>query len=627
MPYWLLFERDRMSKFKSDTIMSGNEAIARGALEEGVGFCASYPGTPSTEITTNLFKVAAEHDIHVEWSTNEKVALEAAAAASWAGIPALCPMKSLGLNVASDFLLNLNLSGSGKGGLVIVVCDDPRGHSSSNEQDSRFYAKAAQVPLLEPSTYQEAKDVTKEAFRLSQKYEVPVIVRSTTRLSHSRGMVRLGKVPTSKKKTKTLQKHLYNVPSPHLKHRDLLEKIEKVSVEFEDFPFNVGTNIKDMKLLVVSSGISSLYTHEAIQSLDSVGIGHMNLAATYPVPRKSIIDLLKRVDRILFVEENDPFLEDAIRSISAELEETPHFYGKQTRHIPSYGEMTTDVVRTALAKLTGQEKSLKQKDHSSDVLVDRPLTFCVGCTHRNFYWAIRTVKKRLGGKLVVAGDIGCYSLGVFYDEAMDTMQSMGSGIGVGSGLGQLQRFGFDSKVVSVAGDSTFFHACLPGLINARHKNADLTFVILDNATTAMTGFQVHPGSSDQENHLRRVQIENLVKAVEPDFFSTGDATDIKSLTNLLHSTVQKEGLKVLLLDSVCRLEEVKRKPGFVGAAPVKIDEELCKGVTCMICARDFGCPALSWNTETHYPVVLDHVCVQCGACIAVCPHNAIVEGE
>jgi indolepyruvate ferredoxin oxidoreductase alpha subunit len=616
-----------MSDSKRDIIMSGNEAIARGALEAGIGFCASYPGTPSTEITTNLFKVAAERDIYVEWSTNEKVAMEAAAAASWAGIPALCPMKSLGLNVASDFLLNLNLSGSGKGGLVIVVCDDPRGHSSSNEQDSRFYAKTAKIPLFEPSTYQEAKDVTKAAFKLSQKYEVPVLVRSTTRLSHSRGLVHTGKVSTKTKKTHALPERLYNVPSPHLRHRDLLEKMEEVTKEFEESPFNVDTNVNDMSILVISSGINSLYIQEAIQTLQSEKIGHLNVVTTYPLPKKTISDLLQGVDRILFVEENDPFLDDAIRSLSADFEETPHFYGKRTGHIPAYGEMNTDVVLTILAKLTGQEESIKKEDHSSDLLVDRPLTLCAGCTHRNFYWAIRTVKKRLGGKLVVAGDIGCYSLGVFYDEAMDTMQAMGSGIGVGSGLGQLQRFGFESKVVSVAGDSTFFHACLPGLINARHKNADLTFVILDNATTAMTGFQVHPGSSNQEDSLRRVQIESLVKAVEPDFFSTGDATDIKALTNLLHSTVQKEGLKVLLLDSVCRLEEVKRKPGFIGETPVKIDEGFCKGEKCMICARDFGCPALIWDAESHYPVVLDNVCVQCGACITVCPHNAILEGE
>jgi indolepyruvate ferredoxin oxidoreductase alpha subunit len=382
-----------------------------------------------------------------------------------------------------------------------------------------------------------------------------------------------------------------------------------------------------MNLLVISSGISSLYTQETIQTHSLDKIGHMNLVATYPIPKKAIIDLLQRVDRVLFIEENDPFLEDEIRSLSAKLEDTPHFYGKKTKHIPSYGEMNTDVVLTALAKLTGQEESVKQEERSSDQLVDRPLTFCAGCTHRNFYWAVQTVKKRLGGKLVVAGDIGCYSLGVFYDEAMDTMHAMGSGIGVGSGLGQLHRFGFDSKVVSVAGDSTFFHACLPGLINARHKNADLTFVILDNATTAMTGYQVHPGSSNQGENLRRVQIDSLVKAVEPDFFSAGDATDIKSLTNLLHSTVQKDGLKVLLLDSVCRLEEVKRKPGFVGATPIKIDRSLCKGEKCKICACDFGCPALSWDPETYYPIVLDHECVQCGACIAVCPYDAIVEGE
>jgi indolepyruvate ferredoxin oxidoreductase alpha subunit len=617
-----------MSEAKHSIIMSGNEAMARGALEAGVGFCASYPGTPSTEIATELFKVAGKYDIHVEWSTNEKVAMESAAAASWMGIPALCSMKSLGLNVASDFLLNLNLSGSGKGGLVIVVCDDPRGHSSSNEQDSRFYAKSAQIPLLEPSTYQEAKDVTIEAFKISQKYEVPVLLRSTTRLSHSRGLVQTGRISTKTKKVRTMAEKLYNVPSPHLRHRDLLEKMEKVVMDFEESPFNSGTNIEAANLLVISSGISSLYSKEAIQALQSEKIGHMNLTTTYPLPKKVITQILQAADSILFVEENDSFLEDQIRSFSVELKESPQFYGKRTGHIPSYGEMNCDLVLNALLRLTGnEEEPTKPKVQKPDILIDRPLTFCAGCTHRNFYWAIRTVKKRMEGKLVVAGDIGCYSLGVFYDEAMDTMHAMGSGIGVGSGLGQLQRFGFESKVVSVAGDSTFFHACLPGLINARHKNADLTFVILDNATTAMTGFQVHPGSSSQEDNLRRVNIESLVRAVEPDFFSTGDATDIKSLINLLHSTVKKDGLKILLLESVCRLEEVKRKPGFIGKTPVRIERSLCKGEKCKICVADFGCPALSWDSVTNYPVVLDHVCVRCGACIAVCPHNAIMEDD
>jgi indolepyruvate ferredoxin oxidoreductase alpha subunit len=616
-----------MNNNQHSRIMSGNEAIARGALEAGIGFCASYPGTPSTEIATSLFKVADEYDIHVEWSTNEKVAMEAAAAASWTGIPALCSMKSLGLNVASDFLLNLNLSGSGTGGLVIVVCDDPRGHSSSNEQDSRFYAKAAKIPMFEPSTYQEAKEVTIKAFTLSQKHQIPVLIRSTTRLSHSRGLVQIGKVSTRKKKANGLQERLYNVPTPHLRHRDLLEKMEGIAQEFESSPFEHSTNTKECELLIVTSGISSLYSQEAIQILAADRIGHTNIVTTYPLPKRRIIGLIQDVEKILFVEENDPFLEDEVRSLYAELGKTPHFYGKWTGHIPSYGEMNTDIVVNAIARLIGLEDPLKKQNRSSDLLIERPLTFCAGCTHRNFYWAVRTVKKRLGGKLVVAGDIGCYSLGVFYDEAMDTMHAMGSGIGVASGLGQLERFGFDSEVIAVAGDSTFFHACLPGLINARHKNANLTFAILDNATTAMTGFQTHPGSKEQDKNMKRVQIEKLVKAIEPDFFAIGDASDLISTTDRLHSTVQKKGLKVLLFESVCRLEEAKRVPDQVGTMPVRIDRSLCKGEKCKICARDFGCPALSWDTEDNYPVVLEHICIQCGACIAVCPHNAIVEDD
>ncbi|MHA1949184.1 MAG: thiamine pyrophosphate-dependent enzyme [Candidatus Thorarchaeota archaeon] len=586
----------------------------------------SYPGTPSTEITARLFEAAQEYDIHVEWSTNEKVALESAAAASWVGIPAMCPMKSLGLNVASDFLLNLNLSGSGKGGLVIVVCDDPRGHSSSNEQDSRFYAKAAQLPLLEPSTYQEAKDVTKYAFELSQKFEVPVIVRCTTRLSHSRGLVSPGDISKKKKKAEKIAEKLYNVPSPHLRHRDLLDKMSHVSSEFENSSFNTSTEISG-DLLVITSGISSLYAQEAIHMLGSETISHLNLVTTHPLPLGRVTQRLEKAERVLFIEENDSFLEDEIRSHAAGFTKCPQFFGKKTGDISSYGEMDTDTILTVLRKLTGQKVNVPKKDRKlfSNLLVERPLTFCAGCTHRNFYWAVRTVRKRLGEKLVVAGDIGCYSLGVFYDQAMDTMQAMGSGIGVGSGLGQLSRFGFDSKVISLAGDSTFFHSCLPGLVNARHKNADLTFVILDNATTAMTGYQEHPGSSHQSRNRQRVDIERMVKAIEPDHYVRGDATDIPPLTDLLYSTVQKDGLKVILLDSVCRLEEVKRNPGYVGETPVKIDRSLCKGEKCKICYSDFACPAFDWDCETGQPVVLDHDCVYCGACIAVCPYKAIME--
>lgn len=612
-----------MTDSNHEAIMGGNEAIARGALEAGIGFCASYPGTPSTEITTILQRKSEEYDIYVEWSANEKVALEAAAGASWAGVPAICPMKSLGLNVASDFLLNLNLSGTGTGGLVIVVCDDPQGHSSSNEQDSRFYAKAAQIPLLEPSTYQEAKDIVPFALKLSQKHEVPVLIRSTTRLSHSRGLVTKREIPEREWTAGFLKEGLFNVPSPHFKHRDLLTKMRKISKTYEESKWNTQSSMKDLDVLIISSGISRRYSQEAVHLLDTNDIGILNLVTTYPMPKRIIVAALKETKRVLFSEEIDPFLEDEVRALAIELDNIPEFHGKRTGAVPTFGEMTTDVMQEAIAKLKNIKLD-KRKKIDSDILVPRPLTFCAGCTHRNFYWAIRKVRKRVGDKLVVAGDIGCYSLGVFYDRAMTTMQAMGSGIGVATGLGQLERFGFDAKVLAVAGDSTFFHACIPGLINAKHKNSNLTFVILDNETTAMTGFQTHPGALHQESNLRRVKIEEIIKAIEPDFYARSDANNIPELIDLLHSTINKDGLKVLLLDSVCVLEEARREP-TAKETSFRIDKDLCIGEKCLICVSDFACPAISWDKKIGHPIILDQLCVQCGACVAVCPHEAIKE--
>jgi len=603
--------------------MGGNEAIARGALEAGIGFCASYPGTPSTEIATTLQELADEYSIYVEWSVNEKVALEAAAGASWAGIPAICSMKSLGMNVASDFLLNLNLSGTGPGGLVIVVCDDPQGHSSSNEQDSRFYAKAAQIPLLEPSTYQEAKDIIPFALKLSQEYQVPVVIRSTTRLSHSRGLVIKGEIPKRNWSAVQLSDDLFNVPTPHLKHRDLLNKMEQISKLFEKSSWNNVPTKKEIDVLIISSGICRRYSEEAIHLLEAERCDILNLVTTYPLPIKIVKAALVQAKRVLFSEEIDPFVEEEVRSLAIELNSIPEFHGKRTGAIPAYGEMSTDIMREAIAKLM-KIKFDKIEHTDSDILIPRPLTFCAGCTHRNFYWAVRKVRKRVKDKLVVAGDIGCYSLGVFYDRAMTTMQAMGSGIGVASGLGQLARFGFDDKVIAVAGDSTFFHACIPGLINAKHKGANLTFVILDNETTAMTGFQTHPGAVHQEPNLTRVKIENIVKAIEPNFFARSNANSVPELVDLLFSTIHKDGLKVLLLDSICRLEVARREPAIEGIS-FRIDNDLCKGEKCLICVQDFACPAFNWDSAVNYPEILEHLCVKCGACITVCPYDAITE--
>lgn len=433
----------------------------------------------------------------------------------------------------------------------------------------------------------------------------------------------MGDIPKREWKAGPLKDNLFNVPSPHFKHRDLLNKMEQISKAYDESKWNTHHPQKDLDVLIISSGISRLYSQEAIHLLDSKNTGILNLVTTYPLPKKIVVDALKKTKRVLFSEEIDPFVEDEVRSLAVDLDNIPKFHGRRTGEIPAYGEMTADVMREAIAELKNIKLDKRVKI-DSDLLVPRPLTFCAGCTHRNFYWAVRKVRKRVGDKLVVAGDIGCYSLGVFYDRSMTTMQAMGSGIGVATGLGQLERFGFDSKVLAVAGDSTFFHACIPGLINAKHKKANLTFVVLDNATTAMTGFQTHPGALHQEASQKRVEIEEIIKAIEPDFFARGDANNIPELIDLLHSTINKDGLKVLLLDSVCILEEARRE-STAKDTTFRIDKDLCIGEKCFICVSDFACPAISWNNNMEHPIILDQLCVQCGACVAVCPHDAIKE--
>jgi indolepyruvate ferredoxin oxidoreductase alpha subunit len=616
----------------SRVVMSGNEAFARGAFEAGIRFCSSYPGTPSTGITTAVMKEAESRGIYAEWSVNEKVALEAAAGASWAGIPAICPMKSLGLNVASDFLLNLNLSGSGHGGLVIFVCDDPRGHSSSNEQDSRFYAKAAAVPLLEPSSYQEAKDIVPMAIEISKRYEIPVVVRSTTRLGHSRGVVELGEIADRTwEKPLKLAGNLFNIPNPHLRHRDLLEKIDRVAEEFETHPFNRFQGPDEMDLLTISSGICQKYVDEALEVVNAQNVGRLGLVTTFPVPAGFLSSTLSRTRDVLFVEETDPFLEDEVRALSTmrEFGGNPRFHGKRSAVVPSYGEMNVENSLAALRAVLGIQPETVDEVYESRVeeakklLIPRGLTFCAGCTHKNVYWAIQKVRDSLGGKLIVAGDIGCYSLGAFYNESMQTMHAMGSGIGVANGLGQLERFGLDSKVIAVAGDSTFFHACIPALVNAKHKKADLTFLILDNSTTAMTGFQKHPGSAEQDSNLHRVSIEKIVRAVEPDTVQVGDATKIPSTISMIKDVIEKPGFNVIILNSICRLEELKSGWVYENLPAIEVDADACLGEDCKVCVGEFNSAGLGWDSKSGRPVALEHVCVRCGACISVCPKNAI----
>lgn len=610
-------------------LMSGNEAIARGAIEAGIRFCASYPGTPSTEITEYVMKESDRRGIHAEWSTNEKVALEASTAASWAGLPALCPMKSLGLNVAADFLLNVNLSGTGDGGLVIVVCDDPRGHSSSNEQDSRFYAKAASLPLLEPESCQQAKDMMPYAFEISKKHEIPVILRSTTRLSHTRAVVNLGEIPDIEgASAHTVSSNLYNVPRPDLKHKQLLEKLADIREEFEKSQFN-NLDSSEKSLRVLTSGVTNAYSDEAMRKLNLEDAEILSLATTFPLPEKSVMKAIDSAQDVLFTEEGQPFIEENVAILFARRrnQSPPTLYGKSNGLIERYGELNVDKVARALSRITGREYQPVARSFDEDarqsreLLLDRPPTFCPGCGHRIVYWAIRKAKQRFGKPVVVTGDIGCYSMGVFYDSSLDTMQSMGSGIGTASGLGQLERFGFEQKVIAVAGDSTFFHACLPGLVNARNKNADLTFIIIDNNTTAMTGFQPSPSSHTKRGETFPVDIESMARATLPDYIDIGIASDMQDTTNLIHESLTRDGLKIIILKGVCRLAE--REESETERPQIYVDAESCIGENCRLCMTQFGCLAIGWNEEENHAEIQNHLCVRCGDCIDVCPHDAI----
>ncbi|MEM4734598.1 MAG: thiamine pyrophosphate-dependent enzyme [Candidatus Thorarchaeota archaeon] len=613
---------------KAVQFMSGNEAIARGALEAGVRFYTSYPGTPATEIVATVMRESSPGRVYCEWSVNEKVALEAAAGASWLGVPALCSMKSLGLNVAADFLLNLNLSGSGSGGLLIVVCDDPRGHSSSNEQDSRFYARAACLPLLEPSSPQQAKDIIPYALELSKRHEVPVILRSTTRLSHSRSSVSLGDLPAGDVTVlNRLPKGLFNIPDPHLRHRDLIKKLERISVESDESGLNREEYYQDMDVLVVSTGVCQRYASEAISMLQAGQVGHLGLVTSYPIPRRTVAGAMRRTKRVLVVEETDSFVEEELRTV-ADLEGIDiQIHGKRTDEIPSWGELDPDTVASAIARLSGREwgglPDPEARRQSESILVPRPLTFCAGCTHRNVFWVLNRMRKRRREGLIVLGDIGCYSLGAFYGGAMETMQAMGSGIGTANGVGQLWRFGLRSKVIALAGDSTFFHSCIPALVNLRHKDADVLFLILDNQTTAMTGFQGHPGVGSEVDGHRPVSIERVVDAVGADWLSLADAENITEIESALTGALELRGLRVIILESKCRLyeERIERNHGQAGA--IVIDPDRCKGERCKICVSSYACVAISWDSGSRRPKVLQDICVRCGSCVGVCPNQAI----
>jgi indolepyruvate ferredoxin oxidoreductase, alpha subunit len=626
----------RKANSDSPKFLLGNEALARGALEAGISFAAGYPGTPSSEIIETLAKSAKELNLYVEWSTNEKVAAEGAAAAAISGLRSLVSMKNAGLSVALDFLTHLSLTGLGgqQGALVAVVCDDPDAHSSGDETDSRWLAKFAYSPLMEPSTVQEAHQMIQAAYELSEKHKCYVMLRSYTRLSHASSLVKMGEVRPSQRKARTDPSSCLTPYLAKPKHDTVLRKLEQIEKEFNTSAFNEYLGPDKAKLVVVCSGSGVTSATEAIELMgleESVGI--LKLGTLWPFPKSFVQRHLKDIAQILVAEEVDPFVELHVREALFDVKASKQsVYGKLSGHIPGYGEINPDRLAQALSSILkrdyrprSEEYSKAAKSVADNIMVSRGLSWCPGCPHRGSFWALGKALKADKRDVYVTGDIGCYTLDVFPEGKcqMNLLHAMGSGVGLAAGLGQLGKFGYDQPVISICGDSTFFHASLPGLVNAIYNKSNMILVVLDNQATAMTGFQAHPGVgyNAMGESANRIDIENLCRALGATV-TVSDAFDVKGTTAKIRELLKvNEGVRVLILRRVCellRMKKEKKKP-----LVVKVDAQKCKGEKCAICYSAFRCPAFMQDIDTGKAAIREEACPGCGVCISICPSKAI----
>ncbi|MBN2033414.1 MAG: 4Fe-4S binding protein [Deltaproteobacteria bacterium] len=621
----------------STHFLLGNEAIARGALESGVNFVTGYPGTPSSEIVATLAQVAAEGRLHVEWSTNELAAVEGAGAAATAGLRSLSAMKNAGLSVALDFLTHFAYTGLGNrdGAMVTVVCDDPHGHSSGDETDSRWLARFASTPMLEPLTCQQALDLVKYAFDLSERHGQLIFYRGYTRLCHSSSPVTMGR-------TRRKQNQLYSDTSislnPYLaitKHTALSEKLDKIRREFEACPFNSYEGPEKPDLIIVCSGAGYLCAHEAAELLGLQDlIGFVKLVTLWPFPSKFVRKHLKKAGKVLVVEEVDSFVESLVKeSILDGGMSGIKIYGQGSGHLPLVGEIAPDPVARALADITGIPYESFSQDYRdiiekdlNPLIINRGLTWCAGCPHRASFWALDKAVKADGRDAYVTGEIGCSTLDVFPEgkEQIKLLHSMGSGTGSAAGLGQLEPFKYLQPVIAVCGDSSFFHSSVPRLINAVYNNSKMLQIILDNSATAMTGFQAHPGTGKNAlgDEAPRMDIAEICRSLGCQV-TVADPFEIKASVRTIRNLLKREGVQVLIMHRSCEI--VRMKAEKTHPFDIEIDELACKGEECAICSSSFRCPAIFQNPVTGKAGLKHELCAGCGVCADICPFKAIIK--
>ena len=584
-------------------LLMGNEAIARGAVEAGVSFVSAYPGTPSSEIPATIAKIADRYGIYMEYSTNEKVALEVGIAASWSNLRTMVTMKHVGVNVAADPLMTLAYAGT-EGGFVLVSADDPSMHSSQNEQDNRYYAKLANIPCLEPSSPQEAKDMTIKAFEISEKFKLPVILRPTTRVSHSRGDVVLGDIreKNSVKWEKDPKRKVTLPANARIHHIELLEKMEKVEEYFEGSEFNWIEGSGDFG--IIASGVSYNYVKEALNYL-GIKAEVLKLGTMHPLPRKTILSFMKKHEEILVVEEMEPIVETEAKKIAQEEEIKVKIHGKDI--LPRYYEYSTMQVAEAIGKLVGKNVKIKDVD-VKEYMVPRPPVLCPGCPHRASFYAL----KKAVPDGIYPSDIGCYTLGALPPlSAVDTCICMGGSIGIACGLSKALK---DKKIVTTIGDSTFFHTGLPAMVNGVYNKDDFTIFLLDNRTTAMTGHQPHPGTGKTATGKDTPILypEKIAESIGV-FTRVVDPYNLEETIKALKEAVEYKGVSMVVARRECALiRKTKSEPYY-------IDEEKC--IHCFTCVNKLGCPAIVRDGDRVY--IDEKFCTGCGVCAQVCPVQAI----
>jgi indolepyruvate ferredoxin oxidoreductase alpha subunit len=589
--------------------LSGNEAIALGAFEAGVKMASGYPGTPSTEILENLSRYEG---VYTEWAPNEKVGLEAGLGSAFAGVRALVTMKHVGLNVAADPLFTASYTGV-RAGLVILNADDPEMHSSQNEQDNRNYAFAAKLPMLEPSDPAEAKEFVKMAFEISEQFDTPVLVRTTTRIAHVKGLVDPGEHATS-----TVEPGIVKMPAKFVmlpanaRNRRLAvaERMEKLQEFSEHFAPNT-IEWGDRKIGIITSGISYLYVKEALPNASVLKLGMV-----YPFPAKMIRAFAAQVDVLYVVEELDPFIELHVKALGVPCK------GKEI--VPAIGELNSHILKKAFGQKTAEL-------FAPEALPPRPPNMCAGCPHRGLFFNLARLK------VFVSGDIGCYTLGFLPPlSAMDTCVCMGASIGVAHGMDKALGEDGRGKIIAVIGDSTFFHSGLTGLVNVVYNNGYSTVVILDNRITAMTGHQQNPasGSTLLGGPAHMVDIEKLCRAIGVQHVATVDPHNLDETKKALEEALAFPGPSVVITRSPCVLipSEKKRKK-----IPYSVDIQKCTG--CKSCLR-LGCPAVNWTLiskaeakalgykekQTGHSMI-NEMCNGCGECAQLCKFDAIVQAD